>query len=74
LHDLGLLEIEIPPSRRAPGDLRDFATNVATYLIEHGPVIGDGDTVGGDEHERITARHAPSAIDRPGLVLRLEGC
>lgn len=74
LHGLGLPEIEIPPSRRAPGDLRDFATNVATYLIEHGPVINDGDTVGGDEHERITARHAPSAFDRPGLVLRLEGC
>jgi len=47
--------------------------NIATYLIEQGPVIADGNTVGGSEEERVVVRHAPSMIDRPGLVYRLEG-
>lgn len=69
----GLLEIEVASSSLPPDDLWQMASNIATYLIENGPVIKDGDTVGGDEHQRILARHAPSMVGRPGPVLRLEG-
>ncbi len=69
----GLMELEIAPSEREVGELRELAVGVASYLIEHGPVVGDGHTVGGSEDERVVVRHAPSMIDRPGTVYRLEG-
>jgi hypothetical protein len=69
----GLMEIEVAGSSLAPDDLGQMASNIATYLIENGPVIRDGDTVGGDERQRILARHAPSMVGRAGPVLRLEG-
>ncbi len=68
----GLMELEIGPSEKGPGDLRELAVNVARYLVEQGRVIGDGDTVGGDD-ERVVVRHAPAMVDRPGTVYRLEG-
>jgi hypothetical protein len=68
----GLMELEIAPSGREVGELREFALNVATYLIEQGPVLGDGHTVGGSEEERVVVRHAPSMVDRPETVYRLE--
>jgi hypothetical protein len=45
-------------------DLHDVLTKVgglAAYLIEHGPVLRDGDTFGASESERITVRHATSS-------------
>ncbi len=72
MRTFGLIELEIAPSEKAPGDLRELAVNVARYLIEQGRVIGDGDTVGGTEDERVVVRHAPSMVDRPHTVYRLE--
>jgi hypothetical protein len=68
-----LMEIEVGPSEKEVGDLRELAMSVATYLIENGPVIGDGDTVGGTSDKRIVVRHAPSMVDRSDTVYRLEG-
>jgi hypothetical protein len=73
LRAFGLMELEIAPSDRPAGDLRELAMGVATYLIEQGPVLGDGDTVGATDEQRVVVRHAPSMIDRPGTVYRLEG-
>ncbi|HEX2274139.1 MAG TPA: DUF4261 domain-containing protein [Acidimicrobiales bacterium] len=73
LSAFGLMELEIPPSSRQVGELRELAMNVATYLIQSGPVLGDGHTVGVREDERVVVRHAPSMVDRPGTVYRLEG-
>jgi hypothetical protein len=54
--------------------LHDVLTNVAglsAYLIEHGDVIKDGDTIGGSETERITVRDAVSS-HIPGMkILRI---
>lgn len=73
LSEFGLMEFEIAPWDKQVGELREFAMNIATYLIHEGPVLGDGHTVGGSEEERILVRHAPSMVDRPGTVYRLEG-
>lgn len=59
-------EIEFETDR---ADLSDILTKVgglAAYLIEHGPVVGDGNTFGGSAEERITARHVISTRF-PGL-------
>lgn len=45
-------------------DLHDVVTKVgglAAYLIEHGPVLRDGDTLGASASERLTVRHATSS-------------
>jgi hypothetical protein len=68
----GLMELEIAPSERDVGELRELAVGVASYLIEHGAVLDDGQTVGGSEDERVVVRHAPSMIDRAGTVYRLQ--
>lgn len=71
--ELGVPELEIPVSTKPVGELRLFAMNLAAYVIERGPVIADGHTVGGTTDEKILVRHAPSMIERPGPVYRLEG-
>jgi len=38
----------------------DKVAGLAVYLVEHGAVVKDGDTFGGDEQERITARYRTS--------------
>lgn len=73
LSAFGLMELEIAPSDKPPGDLRELGMTVASYLIENGAVLGDGDTVGATEGQRVVVRHAPSMVDRPTTVYRLEG-
>ncbi|HEV3400219.1 MAG TPA: DUF4261 domain-containing protein [Acidimicrobiales bacterium] len=73
LSAFGLMELEIAPSDKRPGELRELGRSVASYLIENGPVLGDGDTVGAIEDQPVVVRHAPSMVDRPGTVYRLEG-
>jgi Domain of unknown function (DUF4261) len=68
-----LMEIEIFRSAKPIAELRDFAVNIASYLIANGPVIADGNTVGGTAEERVVVRHTSSILDRAGLVYRLEG-
>ena len=36
-----------------------------------GPVIADGNTVGGDDEERILVRHLPSMIDATREVYKI---
>ena len=50
--------------------MRLFA--LAQYVLENGPVIKDGNTVGGDEQEQIRVALVPSAFGNPKKVLRLE--
>jgi hypothetical protein len=69
----GVMELEIANSVRRVGELREFAAGLAEYLIRNGPVIEEGHTVGGSENERVVVRHAPSMVDRPGMVYRLDG-
>jgi len=63
MSQFGLMEIETDHSKMEPQDLLDFVSNLAHYLIQSGPVISDGNTVGGSENERILVRHRPSMVD-----------
>jgi hypothetical protein len=69
---LGHMEFETESARESPGDLRERFSSLAAYVLEHGPVIKDGDTVGEDEKERIRVVYAPSAFGHEGQVMRLE--
>jgi hypothetical protein len=64
-------EIEYPVNQPDLTPALNVVTGVACYLIEHGDVIKDGDTVGGSETERIVARHATSSNFNGMPVLRL---
>src|SRR5262249_1080771 len=41
-------------------DLVERVAGLASYLIEHGPVVRDGNTVGESDVERLTVRHRTS--------------
>lgn len=67
-----VMECEVIGSHQDPREILSFLSGLSAYLISKGNVIEDGNTVGGDENERIVARHARSAIGREGTVLRIE--
>ncbi|WFU83768.1 DUF4261 domain-containing protein [Bradyrhizobium sp. CIAT3101] len=54
-------EIEFETNKLALPVMIERIAGLAAYLVEHGAVVKDGDTFGGDEHERITARLGLSA-------------
>jgi len=68
---LGHMEIETLNSTDAPGDLKERLTALAGYLLENGPVIQNGHTVGGDELERISVVYSKSEFGHEGEVMRL---
>jgi Domain of unknown function (DUF4261) len=53
-------EIEFETSSLPLAAIIEKVTGLAVYVIQHGPVLKDGDTFGGDAHERITVRHKNS--------------
>jgi hypothetical protein len=69
---LGHMEIETLNATDPPGELRDRLIGLAGYLLENGPVINDGDTVGEDENERIRVVYSNSAFGHEGRVMRLD--
>ena len=72
LTPFGVMEMETVNSPETPGDLRERLMDLAGYLIENGPVIEDGHTVGRDENERILVSHTDSAFGHEGQVMRLD--
>lgn len=68
----GLMEIEANSAPMEPQDALLFVNNLAAYLISNGPVINDGDTVGGSEKERISVKFQPSFRDGVGTVYLLD--
>ena len=53
-------EIEFVTGKLALSALFDKVAGLAVYLIEHGNVVKDGDTIGASERERIQVRHKTS--------------
>lgn len=53
-------EIEFDTSKLVLGALIEKVAGLVVYLIEHGRVLGDGDTFGGDAKERIAVRYKNS--------------
>ncbi len=68
---LGHMEFEAQESPEPPGELRARFLALARYVVEAGPVISDGDTIGEDADERIRVVYSPSAFDQTGQVMRL---
>jgi len=69
---LGHMEMETQNSPENVGELRERFFGLACYVLENGPVIRDGDTVGEDANERIHVTYAPSAFGHKGKVMRLD--
>jgi hypothetical protein len=72
MESLGLMELETEDSPEPPGELRDRFFGLANYLLDNGPVIRDGDTIGEDANERIQVVYADSAFGHKGKVMRLQ--
>jgi hypothetical protein len=64
-------EIEFEVDRLSPSDVLNKVAGLATYLIEHGSVIKDGDTFGGSGAERIKINHATSTRPDHAAILRV---
>jgi Domain of unknown function (DUF4261) len=60
LQDFAEREIQFETVKLPLDSLLDRISGLAIYLIEHGPVVRDGDTFGGDEQERFFVRYANS--------------
>lgn len=69
---LGHMEFEAKNAPEPPGELRERLMTLASYVIENGPVISDGDTIGESEDERIRVAHADSSFGANAKVMRLE--
>ena len=68
---LGHKEFETQAAPESPGELRERLLSLAGYVIENGPVIRDGDTVGEDAVERIRVVYSKSSFGHKGKVMRL---
>jgi hypothetical protein len=66
------VEIEIPRIDMEPGELREWLLNITYYLLENGPVLEHGQTIGMSAEQQIRIRHCPSSFGNPGTVIRLE--
>jgi len=66
-----LMDIEVDRCNMNASDLFEFVSNIAHYLILSGPIISDGNTVGGSAEERILVRHRPSMIDSKKKVYKI---
>jgi hypothetical protein len=72
LKALGHMEFEAQNAPEPPGELRERLLSLAGYVLEKGPVIRNGDSVGEDAEERIRVVYAPSAFGHEGQVMRLQ--
>lgn len=71
LEFFGAKEVEIVETRQPFEEVMNLIVGLSHYLVGHGDVIGDGDTVGGDE-QRIPTSYQPSAIGRDEEVIRID--
>ncbi|AZZ92699.1 DUF4261 domain-containing protein [Hahella sp. KA22] len=67
----GMMEIEAIDAPESMADLKDRLTGLVDYLLQNGPVIKNGDTVGEDENERIKVVYKKSKLGHKGKVMRL---
>jgi hypothetical protein len=69
---LGRMEIEVVDSSKKPSEILERVADLSSYLLRKGNVIGDGQTLPLAGDEKLKVRHADSALDREGKVLRIE--
>ncbi|MGH7140661.1 MAG: DUF4261 domain-containing protein, partial [Pirellulales bacterium] len=69
---LGHKEFETAKSPESAKELRDRLLGLVGYVLEHGQVVKDGDTIGEDANERIKVTYGPSSFGVPREVMRLD--
>jgi hypothetical protein len=57
MHALGHMDFEVHRSTMLPKTLRNRVWNAAHHVLDHGPILKDGDTFGLTAEERIRVRH-----------------
>ena len=72
LEPLGHMEMEIPSIDMEVGELREWMLNIMYYLLEKGPVLKHGQTIGMSAEQQIRIRHCASSFGHSGKVIRLE--
>lgn len=72
LAKLGHMEVEVLSSPEKPKQLWERLTGLVGYLLENGPVVKDGNTIGSDENEKIRVVYADSTFGHECQVMRLE--
>lgn len=65
------MEMEIQYSAKKPEQLFEFAFGVVSYLLQAGPVIKDGDTLGQGAQDRVAVRYGESLWPDRGKVMIL---
>lgn len=71
LKSLGHKEIEAMDAHENAKELYDRLSGLVDYLLENGPVINDGDTLGESETERIRCIVGESKAGHPDAVMKL---
>ncbi|MFT5735509.1 MAG: hypothetical protein ACJA2W_001764 [Planctomycetota bacterium] len=66
------MEIEMPPCSTEYDEVFELVYGVAAYLVAQGPVISDGDTIGGTEEDRIKVIYGPSMLDEDIEVYQID--
>ena len=69
---LGHMEFETKNSPTSPSELRELFFTLCDYIIANGPVILDGNTVGGKADEKIRVVYSDSSFGRKDQVMRLD--
>lgn len=67
----GHREIEAVDAQEPWAKLRERLYDLAGYVLENGPIIADGDTVGDHDSERILVVYGTSQLGGPGEVMHL---
>lgn len=72
MEQFGHKEIEINNSERDPQFIYERVFHIAHYLLENGPVIEDGQTVGMADDERFLVTQGPSHYDETFEVMHID--
>ena len=68
----GCMEFEIVASKQSMEEMFEMLIGMSRYVIFHGNVIGDGDTVGATAEDKISTHYAQSVIGRPARVVAVD--
>jgi hypothetical protein len=68
---LGHMEIEYPKSPTRPSELREWLQHIVLYVLDAGPILKHGQTIGLTQDEKIKITHTNSVFGLPGKVIRL---
>lgn len=71
LKEYGLREFEIESYKGNMSDGYFYILDLASYVLTNGPVIKDGDTVGGSPEEKIKAKYKKSTLHKEEDVISI---